>query len=108
MEPLCTGRCTCSHTAGTVAMASMTRSVKSVGYGLVNRSRRMPSTAPTARSRSAKSCVAVVIAVDRLAQAASPRVVPCAASAATSRTTSSSLRLRSGPRVYGTMQKVHL
>ena len=37
--------------------AAITRSVKSAGYGLVNRRRRIPSTAPTARSRSAKSCV---------------------------------------------------
>ena len=35
-------------------------------------------------------------------------LAPCAASARTSRTTSSSIRLRSGPLVYGTTQKVHL
>jgi len=35
-------------------------------------------------------------------------VVPVAASRSTSPTTSSNLRLRSVPRVYGTMQKVHL
>ena len=56
-DPDCIGRCTCSHTASTSAMAAMTRSEKSFGCGLVNRMRRMPSTFPSARSRPAKSLV---------------------------------------------------
>jgi len=44
------------HTAAVSAIAASTSGVKSVGYGDVKRTRRMPATAPTARSRSAKSC----------------------------------------------------
>ena len=45
----------CSQTVGVSAMASMTSGVKSCGCGEVNRTRRMPETAPTARNSSANS-----------------------------------------------------
>ena len=45
----------CSQTVGVSAMASITSGVKSCGCGLVNRTLRMPSTAPTVRRRSANS-----------------------------------------------------
>ena len=47
----------CSQTDGVSAMASMTSGVKSCGCGLVNRTRRIPSTAPTCRRRWANSGV---------------------------------------------------
>ena len=42
----------CSQTVGVSAIASITSGVKSCGCGLVNRTRRIPSTAPTSRSSS--------------------------------------------------------
>ena len=49
-EPDCSGMCRLGQTAGVSAIAAMTSSVKSRGCGLVNRTRSIPSTAPTARS----------------------------------------------------------
>ena len=42
-------------TAGVEAMASMTSEVKAAGWGLVKRTRSMPSTPPAARSSLAKA-----------------------------------------------------
>ena len=56
-DPDCSGKWMCSQTDGVSAMASMTSGVKSCGCGLVNRTRRIPSTAPTCRRRSANSGV---------------------------------------------------
>ena len=54
-EPDCRGMCRLGMTVGVVAMASMTSSVKAAGWGLVKRTRSMPSTAPAARSSPAKA-----------------------------------------------------
>ncbi len=47
--------CSEGMTVGVSAMAAMTSLVKSRGCGEVNRTRSIPGTAPTARSRSAKA-----------------------------------------------------
>ena len=49
-EPLCSGMCSCGMTFGVSAIAAMTSSVKSLGCGLVNRTRSSPSMSPQARS----------------------------------------------------------
>ena len=54
-DPDCRGMCRLGMTVGVVAMASITSSVKAAGCGDVKRTRSMPSTPPTARSRSAKA-----------------------------------------------------
>ena len=54
-EPDCNGKWMCSQTLGVSAIASITSGVKSCGCGDVNRTRRMPGTAPTSRSSSANS-----------------------------------------------------
>ena len=48
--PDCSGRWSCSHTSGVSAMASIVSGRRSLGCGLVKRTRPIPSTAPTARS----------------------------------------------------------
>src|SRR5207248_3282452 len=52
--PDCSGRCRCSQTAGVSAMAAMVSGRRSLGWGLVKRTRLMPSTAPMALRSSAK------------------------------------------------------
>ena len=54
-EPDWRGMCRLGMTASVVAMASMTSEVKAAGWGLVKRTRSMPSTAPAARSSLAKA-----------------------------------------------------
>ena len=51
--PDCSGRCRCSHTHAHSAIAAIVSGRRSFGCGDVNRMRSMPSTASTARSRSA-------------------------------------------------------
>ena len=53
-SPTGAGRWSCSQTAGVSAIAAATSVRKSAGCGLVNRTRRIPSTASTCRSSSAK------------------------------------------------------
>ena len=55
VDPDCSGRCACSHTAAHSAIASITSRRKSFGCGLVKRMRSTPSVASTARSSCAKS-----------------------------------------------------
>ncbi len=55
VDPDCSGRCACSHTAAHSAIASITSRRKSFGCGLVKRMRSIPSIASTARSSCAKS-----------------------------------------------------
>ena len=98
VEPDCIGRWTCSQTVGTSAMAAITRSEKSLGCGLVKRTRRTPGTVPTARSRSAKSWVPSVYEFTVWPRSTTS-VIPASTMSRVSRTTSSSRRLRSGPRV---------
>ena len=106
--PDCAGRCRCSQTSGHSAMAATTSARMSFGWGLVYRTRLMPSTAATARSSSAN--------VARPSRGRSrpyeftfwpSRVTsrtPSPARASTSPTTSAGGRLRSRPRTLGTMQ----
>ena len=47
--------CSDGITVGVCAIAVMTSSVKAAGCGEVNRTRSMPGTPPTARSRSANA-----------------------------------------------------
>ena len=54
-EPDCSGMCSWCMTFGVSAIAAITSSVKSLGCGLVNRTRSSPSTAPTARSSLPKA-----------------------------------------------------
>ena len=53
--PDCSGMCSDGITVGVWAIASMTSSVKSRGWGEVKRMRSNPSTRPHARSRSANA-----------------------------------------------------
>ena len=53
-EPDCTGRCTWSQSVGTRSIASTISRVKSRGWLVMKRTRRMPGTSPTAASNSAK------------------------------------------------------
>jgi hypothetical protein len=92
-----------SHTVATSAIAAITLSLKSFGCGLVKRRRRSPGTAPTARSKSAKSRAPSWYELT-VWPSSTTSVRPCATTDSVSRTTSSSWRLRSLPRVYGTMQ----
>ena len=104
VEPDCIGRCTCSHTLSVSAIARITRSLKSFGCGLVKRSLFTPDTPPTARSRSAKSWTPskyelTVWPMSTISE------IPEATTDSVSRITSGSWRLRSGPRVVGTMNR---
>ncbi len=47
--------CSDGMTVGVSAIAAITSSVNAAGCGEVNRTRSMPGTAPTARSRSANA-----------------------------------------------------
>jgi tRNA A37 methylthiotransferase MiaB len=87
----------------TYCIVPYTRGEKSFGCGLVNRTRRIPGTAPTARSRSAKSSVSSGQEFT-VCPSSTTSVVPCSATSRVSRMTSSRRRLRSLPRVVGTMQ----
>ena len=70
--PDCSGRCSCSQTAGVSAMAAIVSGRRSFGCGLVKRTRRMPSTAAdrpqqVGEQRAAPGQVAAV-GVDVLAE----------------------------------------
>ena len=90
-------------------MAAIVSGRRSLGCGLVKRTRPMPSTAPTARSRSAKSGRRLrevpAVGVHVLAEQRDLDHARGRASAPTSATMSSRGRLTSGPRTEGTMQK---
>ncbi len=108
VEPDCSGRCACSHTAAQFAIVSITSGRKSLGCGLVNRMRSMPSTASTALSSSAKP-------VSNSGRRSRPYEftfwpssvtsrTPWRASPVTSARISPGRRLTSLPRTRGTMQ----
>ena len=54
-EPDCSGMCSDGITLGVSAIASMTSSVNSAGWGEVNRTRSRPSISPQARSSFANA-----------------------------------------------------
>ena len=107
-EPDCSGRCTCSQTASHSAMAAITGSRKSFGWGLVKRMRSMPSTASQARSSSPNSvCTPGSRSRPHEFTFCPSRVIsrtPAAARRVTSATMSPGRRLCSRPRTAGTMQ----
>ena len=91
-------------------MAAIVSGRRSFGCGLVNRTRRMPSTAPTAASRSAKSGRRFVRSRPyelTFWPSSVTSTTPRRASVSTSATMSSGGRLASGPRTDGTMQNAH-
>ena len=53
LDPLCTGRCTWSQSVGTASSTSTMSFEKCLGCEVVNLTRRIPGTVPTASSNSA-------------------------------------------------------
>ena len=106
VEPDCIGRCTCSHTA------SHLRHRGDHAVAEVVRMRAREAQAPNAghgadgAEQVGEIVLAVVVRIDRLAEQHDFRHPLGDDRLRVSRTTSASLRLRSGPRVVGTMQYV--
>ena len=104
----------CSQTDRVSAIASITSGVKSCGCGDVNRTRRMPSTEPTSRSKAANSgrlgapgTVTSRPYVFTFCPRSVTSTTPLRARVCTSARTSPNGLDRCGPRTSGTMQNVH-
>ena len=109
-EPDCSGMCSWGITFGVSAMAAITSSVKSFGWGEVKRTRSSPSISPQARSSLAKAPRSPNSTPYALTFWPS-RVIswtPSATRASISARMSPGRRSVSLPRSAGTMQKVQV